>query len=61
MIERQRGYWDVDRCAWVGADPAHAEPPAPVDTSVASDVAAPGLPEPRPAGDEPVTARVTQP
>jgi hypothetical protein len=25
------GYWDVDACAWVGAEPMYVGPPAPAD------------------------------
>ncbi|HEX6920726.1 MAG TPA: hypothetical protein VF314_10885 [Actinomycetes bacterium] len=26
MIKAKQGYWDVNTCAWVGADPAHDVP-----------------------------------
>jgi hypothetical protein len=51
MINAKPGYWDVDRCSWVGVDPMyvvpplrHAEHPHDRDPSV--------LPEPRAAGDD---------
>ena len=50
MINVKPGYWDVDRCAWVGLDPMVVTPPLrhaehPHDRDVA-------LPEPRVAGEE---------
>ena len=26
MVNARPGYWDVDRCAWVGAEPAYVVP-----------------------------------
>ena len=26
MIKAKQGYWDVNKCAWVGVDPAHDVP-----------------------------------
>ena len=27
MISARPGYWDVDRCSWVGVDPVYVVPP----------------------------------
>jgi len=27
VINAQPGYWDVDRCCWVGSDPVYVVPP----------------------------------
>ena len=27
MINARPGYWDVDRCSWVGVDPVYVVPP----------------------------------
>ena len=27
MINARPGYWDVDRCTWVGVEPAYVVPP----------------------------------
>ena len=27
-MSEQQGYWDVNRCAWVGATPTYVLPPA---------------------------------
>jgi len=27
MVNTRPGYWDVDRCTWVGVDPAYVVPP----------------------------------
>ena len=27
MINARPGYWDVDRCSWVGVDPMYVVPP----------------------------------
>jgi hypothetical protein len=53
MINVKPGYWDVDRCSWVGLDPMNVTPPLrhaehPHDRDVA-------VPEPRTAfGEETV-------
>lgn len=47
MVNTRPGYWDVDRCAWVGVDPDHVVPPL-----VALPLAE-RLPEPRATTDEP--------
>jgi len=49
MTDRS-GYWDVHRCAWVGAAPAYAVPPVPARAGVsaaepAEVPALPALPE----------------
>jgi hypothetical protein len=54
MINAQPGYWDVDRCSWVGTDPVYVVPPLrhadhPHDRVPGG---APELPEPRSAADE---------
>ena len=27
MVSARPGYWDVDRCSWVGVDPVYVVPP----------------------------------
>jgi hypothetical protein len=56
MVNAKPGYWDVDRCSWVGVDPQYVVPPvrpAPHthDRVVGADGVQPAaeLPEPRPA------------
>jgi hypothetical protein len=57
MVNTRPGYWDLDRCAWVVADPTVPAPPVrhaehPHDRDIAAPRTAPRLPEPRedPAG-----------
>jgi hypothetical protein len=55
VINARPGYWDVDRCSWVGVDPAYVMPPLrhadrPHDRSVST----PDLPAPRAGDDEPL-------
>lgn len=57
-VEGRSGYWDVDRCAWVGARPRYVVPPwaerAPEPGEKRSgDV---GVPRPRGGSSEPVPA-----
>lgn len=59
MINVRPGYWDVDRCSWVGVDPIQVVPPLrhaehPYDR-------APGGERPVPAPREPVAADVEVP
>ena len=64
MMNTRPGYWDVDRCAWVGAEPMHVAPP--VSTSehahtrvIGLDVTAPSVEVPAPREPaEPVAAEV---
>jgi hypothetical protein len=51
MAEKQ-GYWDVQRCAWVDAEPTHVVPPA-ARGDAAAEVA---VPEPRPSAEPALTA-----
>jgi len=49
MINARPGYWDVDRCSWVGVEPTYVVPPLrhadrPEDRSAA---AGPSVPAPR--------------
>ena len=53
MINARPGYWDVDRCSWVGVDPVYVVPPLrhadrPHDRSLGT----PDLPGPRTADDD---------
>ncbi len=46
MINARPGYWDVDRCSWVGVDPVYVVPPLrhadhPHDRTPGADVPAP--------------------
>lgn len=55
MVETRPGYWDVDRCAWVGVEPMYVEPLADRAEDPAVGAAPPvaGLvPPPRPAASE---------
>ena len=47
MGDTKRGYWDVERCAWVGTDPTHDLP----RLRPADDGDRP-VPEPRPATEQ---------
>ena len=62
MIKAKQGYWDVDKCAWVGVDPAHDVPMSrhadPHDADP-QDTDAP-VPEQRTAPGEPA-ASATEP
>ena len=44
------GYWDVEQCAWVGAEPTHVAPPAPASPEAPVDAA---LPAPRTGAEVP--------
>jgi len=50
-VAEKPGYWDVHRCAWVGAEPTYVVPPLPEpaadEPSLPADEAA--VPEQRPA------------
>ena len=53
MINARPGYWDVDRCSWLGVDPVYVMPllrhgDRPYDRSVST----PDLPAPRAADDD---------
>jgi hypothetical protein len=53
VINARPGYWDVDRCSWVGVDPVYVVPPLrhadhPHDRSPG----APDVPAPRAADDD---------
>jgi hypothetical protein len=45
-MAEKAGYWDVRRCAWVGAEPTHVMPPARRGAEVAPADPAP-VPEQR--------------
>ena len=45
-MPEQQGYWDVHRCAWVGAAPINVFPP---DSRHEGEAPASELPEQRPA------------
>jgi hypothetical protein len=49
------GYWDVHRCAWVGAPPAYVVPPVagPAGASTADPREVPALPEQRATAEVP--------
>jgi hypothetical protein len=46
--QKKRGYWDVNRCAWVDAEPQYAVPPT-VESEQAAPTGPAELPGPRPA------------
>jgi len=46
MINVKPGYWDVDRCSWVGVDPTYVVPPL-RHAEHPHDGDAPSVPEPR--------------
>jgi hypothetical protein len=48
MINVKPGYWDVDRCCWVGVDATEVVPPL-RHAEHPHDGGAPVVPEPRPA------------
>jgi len=53
VINARPGYWDVDRCSWVGVDPVYVVPPLrhadrPHDRSLGTA----DLPAPRSADDD---------
>jgi hypothetical protein len=52
MINVKPGYWDVDRCSWVGVDPTYVVPPL-RHAEHPHDADQPVVPEPRSALDEP--------
>ena len=35
------GYWDVEQCAWVGAEPTNVVPPAPASPEATAETAVP--------------------
>lgn len=53
MISARPGYWDLDRCSWIGVDPSSLSAPVRrADNAHIRGVAgttseAPGVPEPR--------------
>jgi hypothetical protein len=52
-MHAQPGYWDVDRCCWVGADPVYVVPPLRHAEHAHDGVpGASELPEPRSSTDE---------
>ena len=56
MINAQPGYWDVDRCCWVGSDPVYVVPPLRHAEHPHDRVpGAAELPEPRSGTDEDLT------
>ena len=65
MADTGPGYWDVDRCAWVGVDPTYVVPPAHTGRQAPAracppppaDPAGSGVPRPRErvGRDEPVS------
>lgn len=52
MGNTRQGYWDIDRCAWVGVDPDHVGPPLTAEPLGALPLAD-RLPEPRATADAP--------
>ena len=54
------GYWDIETCTWVGAEPTHVVPPVPVrpvpDTPVEDSVPAPRSGAETASGSTPVAA-----
>lgn len=51
MVNARPGFWDVDRCTWVGADPMYVVPPAPTGDHAPDRVLEEvhvDVPEPRP-------------
>ena len=54
------GYWDIEACAWVGAEPTHVVPPVPLppvpDTLVEDSVPAPRSGAETAPGPTPVAA-----
>lgn len=61
MADGRAGYWDVDRCAWVGAEPRYVVPPAaaadPPPAGPARKATA-AVPAPRPASSDDPAAEV---
>lgn len=52
MVNARPGYWDIDRCSWVGVEPMYVVPPArtgphTLDRVPEGTAVAPGLPAPR--------------
>ena len=58
MVNTRPGYWDVDRCTWVGVDPTYVVPP--VRPSRQAPVAA-SPPHPVTGAADPAGAQVPQP
>jgi hypothetical protein len=57
MINARPGYWDVDRCSWVGVDPVYVVPPLRhAEHTHDRSVSTPEVPAPRVAEDEGRTA-----
>jgi hypothetical protein len=52
MINVKPGYWDVDRCSWVGVDPTYVVPPL-RHAERPHDADQPVVPEPRASLSEP--------
>ena len=52
MINARPGYWDMDRCSWVGVEPTYVVPPLRHAEHPHDRVAGrPGVPAPRHGGD----------
>jgi hypothetical protein len=53
MISAKPGYWDLDRCSWIGVDPSSLTSPvrhadhAHVRDVASPEAGAPSVPEPR--------------
>ena len=55
MINARPGYWDVDRCSWVGVDPVYVVPPLRhADRAYDRSPGSPEVPAPRTADDSPL-------
>jgi hypothetical protein len=53
VINARPGYWDVDRCSWVGVDPVYVVPPLRhADRPHDRSLSAPELPAPRSGDDD---------
>jgi hypothetical protein len=54
MINARPGYWDMDRCSWVGVEPTYVVPPLRHAEHPPARVAGrPGVPAPRDSREEP--------
>jgi hypothetical protein len=47
MISARPGYWDVDRCSWVGVDPVYVVPPLRHAEHPHDRAPGAGMPQPR--------------
>jgi hypothetical protein len=55
-VEGRSGYWDVDRCAWVGARPRYVVPPWAERAAEPAEERSGDVDVPRPRGGSPEPA-----